>query len=121
MPKGPATQTLAFVAMTNLIEAGDTKPKALINAAKVCSVVCSLAIAGRHSDHWPSQVEYAAYWKMSERKAQQEWALFRRAFPGEDSPDRIARWVANEVGTRVEAHTAALTVPAPPELALAIS
>lgn len=108
---------LALVALENLIEGGDNQLKAMKNAGAACATVCSLAIIARKLDHWPTQVEYAAYFNISERKAQQEWALFRRAFPGEDSPDRIARWVHNEVGRRVEKNTAPLTVPAPPDLA----
>jgi hypothetical protein len=110
---------LVAVAMVNLIESGDSRIKALKNAGAVGTTVCSLAIAARKLDHWPTQTEYAAYWKISERKAQQEWALFRRAFPGEESPDRIARWLHNELGRRVEEKTAPLTVPAPPDLVLA--
>jgi hypothetical protein len=109
-------QPLVIVAMENLIDAGDSRLSALKNAAIVGANVCALGITARALEHWPTQAEYAAYWKISDRKAQQEWALFRRAFPGEDSPDRIARWVYTEVGRRVEEKTAPLWVPAPPRL-----
>jgi hypothetical protein len=105
--------------MTNLIEAGDNRMKALKNAANIVTTVCALAMTARALDHWPTQTEYAAYWKISERKAQEEWALFRRAFPREDSPDRIAQWVYAQVGRRIEEKTAPLWVPAPPSLQLA--
>lgn len=109
-------QSLAAVALINLINAGESKPRATLQAAQACATAITLAIAARELDHWPTQAEYAANTGISERKAQKEWALFRRAFPGEDSPERIARWLYSEVGRRIEEKTAALTVPAPPDL-----
>jgi hypothetical protein len=111
--------SLIVVAMTNLLADGDSRIKAMKGAATTCATVCTLALLGRLLDHWPTQADYADYCEISERKAQQEWALFRRAFPGEESPDRIARWLSTEVGRRIEDKTAPLTVPAPPDLALA--
>ncbi len=107
---------LTIVAMLNLMEAGDGRVKAIHNAARVGTTVCQLAMTARKLDHWPTQAEYAADWKISDRKAQLEWALFRRAFPGEESPDRVAEWLNNQIGRRVEKETSALTAPAPPDL-----
>lgn len=105
---------LVAVATINFMEDGDSRLKAIKNAGAVGTTVVGLALTARKMDHWPTQAEYAADWKISERKAQQEWALFRRAFPGEESPDRIAKWLVTEMGRRIEERSAPLTAPAPP-------
>ncbi len=69
--------------------------------------------------HYPTQLEYANYWDITDRTAQREWALFRRAFPQEESPERLARWVLSEMSGRIENESSALSVSAPPDLNLA--
>lgn len=96
--------------------------KATVHAAQACGTIWALAFAHHRLNlgRFPTQAEYADYWDMSERKAQREWATFRRAFPTEDSPERLARWLLSEISTRIEAKQAeAFTVAAPPDLALA--
>lgn len=107
--------TLATVALSNLLDAGDSRWKASRNAATVGQTVCMLVIAFQRLGHWPTQVEYAEEWNISVRTAQQQWVLFRRAFPGEQSPDRIAKELALSVGDLITERSG-LTIPAPAEL-----
>lgn len=119
------TPTLVEVAVGNLTADGMKPIKATITASRVLANTWALAYAAHELNlgRWPTQVEYAAYWKMPERTAQREWALFRQAFPGEESPDRLARHIAAELGKRIAQRettaAAALTLPAPGALALA--
>jgi hypothetical protein len=110
VPKAPP---LAAVALLNLEAAGDKKLKAMKHAADAVEPVWALAYARHKLDHWPTQAEYAAFWKISDRKAQHEWAAFRRAFPGEETPLRIAKLFYAEVGRRVEDHSTALSTAVP--------
>jgi hypothetical protein len=107
---------LAAVATANLRAAGVGKFASIKQAADVCALLLALAQAHRSLGHYPSQAEYAAYLKISERKAQREWALFRKAFPDEESPERLARWVYTEVGRRIDDTSSALSVAAPADL-----
>jgi hypothetical protein len=106
MAKPPRTpRTLAEVAFFNLlsarVEAGEdtgvlAQVKLLKQAAAATATVAALAIADAFdagANGWPTQAEFAAYWKVTERHAQNEWAQFRRAFPTEESPDRLAKVV----------------------------
>jgi hypothetical protein len=62
---------------------------------------------------WPTQAEYAEYWKMSDRQAQREWKLVKRAFPGEDGPDRLAKAMhANYRARLSEKVSYAFSIPA---------
>jgi hypothetical protein len=104
---------LTAVAFLNLQAAGEKKLPAMKHAADAIQPIWGMAFARHKLDHWPSQAEYAAFYEMSERKAQHEWAAFRRAFPGEQSPERIARLFYAEVGKRVEDHSTALSAAVP--------
>ena len=59
-------------------------------AIEVAQIPIQLAIA--HADGagtgnaWPTQVEYATYWSVTERTAQRQWALFRSVFGGDPYP-----------------------------------
>jgi hypothetical protein len=57
------------------------KLKAAKTASDVVGFVVELAIAhanGAGSDgDWPTQLEYAAYWKITDRTAQRRWKLYR--------------------------------------------
>lgn len=48
------------------------------------------AIARRDIGRKPMVSEYCEWWRISEATAYRDLALFRKAFPGEDGPDRLA-------------------------------
>lgn len=75
-------------------------------------VIQQWAIARRELGRRPEVTEYAEWWKMSERSAYRELAAFRKAFPDEDGPDRIAAAV-NELGDEL-VHDAASVLSLPP-------
>lgn len=113
--------SLAEVAITNLVNDGVSPLKAGIKMGRVMATVWALAVAAESLGDWPSQVEYAAYWKVSERSAQREWEAFREAFPGEESPDRLARHLRSQViGSRLKSEpAAAYGLPFPQDLVAA--
>lgn len=86
--------------------------RATVNAGKVCTLLVTLAWAARDLGHWPTQREYADYWNESRSSAQREWALFKRAFPEEESPDRIAKEVLAQMGGRLDDPRTPFTLPA---------
>jgi hypothetical protein len=49
-------------------------------------------------------------------RCQREWASFRRGFPTEDTPERLARLLYAEVGQRIEDRSTVLSEPAPADL-----
>jgi len=109
---------LAAVVTQNLMTHEDMSlMRATVNAGKICTMIVCLAIAARELGHWPSQADYADYWKQSLRSAQREWALFHRAFPDEKSPDRIAQRLFAEMSARLDDPKTPLAMPA--ELAAA--
>ena len=96
------TQTLGEVAFLNLRAAGYSTVRAMKGAADALATAGTLAIAAAHSDNgFPTQAEYAAYWKQSERSAQREWERFRKAFPQEDGPERLAKILLSQYTRRV--------------------
>lgn len=109
---------LVAVAVINLQVAGEGKLKSMKHAADACQTIWALAYANYKLDlgHWPTQAEYADYWKISERTAQREWANFRKAFPTEENPENLARWLTSEVAARIADQSTALTVNAPGDL-----
>ncbi|WP_249009664.1 hypothetical protein [Conexibacter sp. DBS9H8] len=121
-------RTLAEVAFWNLLaarqEAGEdtgllAQAKLLKQAAAATATVAALAIAdadGAGANGWPTQVEFAAYWKVTERHAQNEWAQFRRAFPTEESPDRLAKLIRDNYRAKLAARRidVAASLPAEP-------
>ena len=121
MARSGKTPTLAEVAAANLQASGRGQIKAMVEAGKAIGIVAALCVCAQRTDgDWPSQRDYAAYWDMTERTAQREWALVRAAFPGEDGPDRIARAVYAEAGKRISSSPAtALSLRVPDGLALA--
>lgn len=83
-------------------------------AADVVDFVVGLAIAhvrGAGADgQWPNQVEYAAYWGITERTAQRRWALYRHVF-GEDAEPRVlAKALVAEQAPRLADDDTALAV-----------
>jgi 2-polyprenyl-6-methoxyphenol hydroxylase-like FAD-dependent oxidoreductase len=107
---------LGAVAAVNLRASGDGQIKSLKHSADALALVWCLAYQKHKTGDWPNQAEYAAYWKRSERTVQREWALFKRAFPTEQSPERLARWMLSELTSRIEQQQLAMAVLAPPEL-----
>jgi hypothetical protein len=86
------SQTLGEVAFLNLRAAGYGTTRAMKGAADAIATAGALAIAATHSENgFPTQAEYARYWKQSERSAQREWERFRKAFPDEEGPERLAK------------------------------
>lgn len=121
MPRPAKQQTLVEVAFVNLRGEfgggiGGTL-KASEKASEILTTAACLAIAthrGAADDGgWPTQAEYARYWKISERQAQREWAVFKQAFG--ETPDRLARFLVTEYCGRVatEDPTFVFSVPAP--------
>lgn len=109
VPRAKRQQTLAEVAYVNLrLEFGEGLGgtlKASKKASEALTTAACLAIAAHRGaaedGGWPSQAEYARYWKISERQAQREWAVFKQAFPREDSPERLAKILMTEYRSRV--------------------
>jgi hypothetical protein len=87
-------------------------------AAQAVTLPVMLAIAheqGAGTDGgWPTQLEYAEWFRMSERSAQREWATFRRVFgPEVDVYDVAQRIYANyRVRLREQDASVAYDVPA---------
>jgi hypothetical protein len=108
---------LTGVAYFNLKGQGWGNTKSLMGAAKACETVYSWAIAYHFGDfeEWPTQVEYAEFWKINERTVRRELERFHAAFPNEESPERLARWFISEVKGRMsrDDFTPALSVKAP--------
>ena len=109
MARRDRSPSLAEVAYRHLrTEYGDGLAgtlKATKKASEAVTTAACLAIAaskGAGRDGWPTQAEYASWWRISERQAQREWQLFKLAFPTEhDGPDRIARWLLAEYASRL--------------------
>jgi hypothetical protein len=107
---------LSAVAVINLRADGVSKLASMKQAADVCGLLWALANTTHKFGHYPTQAEYAAEWKVSERTAQREWALFKRAFPSEESPERLARWLLSEASRKIDDASSALSVAAPADL-----
>ncbi|MEJ7788049.1 MAG: hypothetical protein WKF96_24885 [Solirubrobacteraceae bacterium] len=90
------------------------------DAGEVCADLWALAFTAVELGHWPTQAEYAAHWKITDRTAQRQWARFRLAFPGEESPDRVARLVRDEIDRRINDSSQVAGLPARPFLAASI-
>jgi hypothetical protein len=112
----PAKQLpLQGIAYLNLRARGYGLIRAGRGAVAGCLPVVQLAIAREHVGHWPSQAEYARYWNLKERTAQRHWAQFRDAFPGEETPERLAKLIFAEYQGRLS-EDCVFTEPAPAEL-----
>jgi hypothetical protein len=115
----PRKLPLGVIAVANLADSGESKIKAMLHAGQACATIYALALAHHKLalGRWPTQAEYAEFWGESERSAQREWAAFRRAFPSEESPERLARWLLSEISSKIESkQSEAFTVTAPPDL-----
>jgi len=89
------------LAIRNLVAGGMSPTKASLKGAQAAVLVWALGHAAHELGRWPTQAEYAAFWGISERTAQREWVLFGQAFPGEQSPERLARHIVAELGKRI--------------------
>jgi hypothetical protein len=91
--------TLGEVAFRNLQAAGYGRIRAMKKASEALTTLSCLAIAASRSENgFPTQADYAKFWKQTERSAQRDWQRFREAFPSEESPERLARWLVSEHG-----------------------
>jgi hypothetical protein len=111
--------TLITVAIANLLAASDDKGiRAQLRATKEAGVVVgflvTLAITYRQldRDEFITQLEWAEYGRMDERTAQRYWARFRKAFPHEESPERLARWIASKISDSEPMAAASVLAPA---------
>jgi hypothetical protein len=101
-PMKPREQTLGEIAFTNLRAKGYGTMRAMKGAADALTTAGALAIAASRSQNgFPTQAEYATYWKQSERSAQREWRRFKDAFPSEEGPERLARLLVAEYSRRL--------------------
>jgi hypothetical protein len=119
--------TLVTAAIANLLAHSDdyktgsrwprarAQLRATKEAGEVVGFVWSVAYAHKELalDHWITQAEYAAFAQIDERTAQRHWERFRRAFPSEQSPERIARWILSEMPDRIDDAASATLVTAP--------
>jgi hypothetical protein len=106
VPKYP--RTLGEVAVRNILaQNGAGKPslvaqaRAAKQAADALTVAVALAISAYRNDGDYSQKTYATWWEITDRTAQRDWESFRRAFPGEQTPQRVAERIVAEYGQRM--------------------
>jgi hypothetical protein len=88
MPKG---QTLAMIAAGRV---------GVIKSARVMAFMVQWQIAADDLGREPTVEEYAEWWNSSRRTAFREQALFREAFPGENTPRRLLDLTAHAWATR---------------------
>lgn len=74
---------------------------------------------GDRADGWPSQKEYAAWWKLSERSMQREWALYRRVFGAEADPYEAAKAIYANYTSRIRAQDVSVVYDVPAALVAA--
>ena len=110
---------LAAIATAHLRANGAGSIRSMKQAADVLGLLWALAKTTHDLGHYPSQTEYASAWNKSERTAQREWALFKLAFPGEESPERLARWILSETSRRIDDASSVMAVTAPADLVAA--
>jgi hypothetical protein len=93
----------------------------VFKGAQAASVIVSWAIAvedlghelgADEGGHLTAAVrEYAAYWKLHERTAWREHKRFALAFPGEESPARLASVLRRETDVRAASKQDAMALP----------
>lgn len=66
-----------------------SKRVGLVKSARVITFIVAWGIAGEAVGHPLTLEEYADWWKESRSTVFREQALFREAFPGEPTPQRI--------------------------------
>jgi hypothetical protein len=80
-----------------LLEHIYVRTRSMKATVRVGTLVTQWAIVRRDLGRRPMVSEYCEWWGISEATAYRELAEFRKAFPGEDGPDRIAA-VLNDQG-----------------------
>jgi hypothetical protein len=60
-------------------------------AARIGAFLQEWDSAADDLEHEPSILEYAEYWRMPVDQAREDLMLFRRAFPGEETPSKLLR------------------------------
>lgn len=93
--------------------------KATFDAARACTTLAQWAIAAAELGYHPTQAEFAKYWGMSTATTERDLVRFRIAFPGEQSPHRLADHVREVMRERTKdkALVEVQTLPAPSTLA----
>lgn len=109
-PRQP--RTLAEVAIANLRGDGMSTVKATVKAAEACTTIWAWGLAARELGRWPEVAEYSAYWRQTERTSYRELAVFRRAFPTERTPQRLAGVLDDQAEAWLERRGAVLSAPA---------
>ncbi len=116
-----APRTLGEIAAYNLWQAEGggrmAQVKATVKGAHAVSFLWTWAYTMRKLGRPPTRAERAAEWKQSEREVYRDLALFRKAFPGEESPDRLAAWMNDQSDELVKRAADALRLIAPSFLA----
>jgi hypothetical protein len=127
-----ATAVLAIVVAQETERAGGRlsvaeKFRAAKTASDVFGVPVELAIAhanGAGSDgEWPTQQEYAAYWKVTERTAQRRWKLYREVMRDaglDPSPYVLAKALFAEYSSRLADGDGSVAWEAPGSLLAAV-
>lgn len=101
-----------------LLEAVYEQTGSMRDTVKIGMTLTCWAVVRQDLGRAPLVREYADWWKVSERTAWREMALFTKAFPGEENPDRLAQLVlANANGRRLQKRDAATVLAT--QLALA--
>lgn len=114
------TPSLLELAISNLRAQGHSWPAATVKGAQACSTIWQLAYQHDDEGRWPTQEQFAAYWKTPLRSVQRDWSRFRQAFPREADPERIAKLVAIEIERRQLANgPSSVTAARFPQLAAA--
>ena len=105
-------RTLAEVAIANLRGDGMSTLKATVKAAEACTTIWTWAITAHELGRWPEVTEHARHWRQTERTSYRELALFRRAFPTEHTPQRLAGVLDAQVADWLDRQGVVLSAPA---------
>ena len=110
-------RTLAEIAAVNLANAEGggaiAQVKAVVRGAQVVSFLWMWAYTMRKLGRAPTRAEQGAEWKQSEREVYRDLALFRKAFPTEEDPNRLADWMNRRGEEQVRRAADALRLLAP--------
>jgi hypothetical protein len=107
---------------------GKLTMRAKLRAANEASLVVLLPVqlAMAHAGDagtdgaWPTQQEYAVWWKVTERTAQREWARYRQLLGAEADPYALAKAIYAEYSTRLRERDLSVAYDAPETLLAAV-
>jgi hypothetical protein len=89
-------------------------------AVEVVEIPLMLAIAHANGagtdDEWPTQIEYAEFWKVTERTARRQWALYRTVFGPDADPYVLAKLMYAEYSARIRKRDFTVAFQAPASL-----